>query len=377
MKKFFLFAIPLFALACFSAELEVDYSGKKNGAYRNFKSALDAAKDGDTIKILKMEFTIYDSIIVRNRKNLTVDGMFNTFSGLEKADHNNWKQVSPGLWKRDINTNTGISMRYFMVINGKLNRMGRLFKAPNRIPYKKVSELKDNEWTVIAGKDVKGKRTKPYSIYLKLPVQISDISQADVKEPRINHLNGVEISGKCSNLTFKNMVCRNFWNDGYNIHNHAYNIVFDTICAIDCGDDGISAHEDCEIKVKNFVSLGNSTGICHIQQVTASHVNCYIEGALGKDIFFKNDKSNRLNNVLKNVFVKTSSIGGVCLGAAPQDKLTIDKLTVVLETPESRCYFTPAAGTEFNMKNVSVLGKTPKNMEKFKAELFKKFNGTF
>ena len=171
------------------------------------------------------------------------------------------------------------------------------------------------------------------------------------------------------------MICRNFWNDGFNIHKTCTNTVFDTICAIDCGDDGISAHENSSIIVKNFVSIGNSTGICHIDQVAASHQDCYISGALGRDIYFQSKPKNLLNNSLKNVFIKSSAAGGVFLGAAPQDKLVIDNLNIVLELPSSAFHFVPDKKANVSASNITVTGKEPEKMVLFRKSLFAKFNG--
>lgn len=376
MKKLLsLFLAVTTTLLCADV-LEVDYSKQKKEAFPDFASALNAAKEGDTIKLLKVDFTIYDNIAIKNRSGITVDGSFNTMCGLEKADKKNWKQVSPGLWKRDIMLNKGVSMRYFMVIDGKQQRMGRYFKAPCRTKYKKVEELREKEWTIIENRGKGDKREQLYSIFLKLDKSITDISKADIREPRPSKLNGVDISGKCRNIVIKNFICRNFWNDGYNIHKDCRNITFDTICALDCGDDGISAHETCEIKVKNLVAIGCSTGICHIQQVTASHTNCYITESLGKDIYFKAEKSNRLSNTLKNVFVNCNSAGGVCLGTIKRDKLVIDKLVVVLSGEKGSFNFTPAAGAEIKTTNISVRRTEPRNMKEFKKNIFAKFSGT-
>ena len=375
MKKTALFIFSAIFISLGAAELIVDYSKQNKDAYKDFQSALAAAKSGDTIKILKVSFPIPDSIIIKNRSDITVDGMFNTFVGTEKLSAKNWQKISPGLWKREIRVNQGLSMRYFMVFNGKLNRMGRFFKAKCMTPYKKAEELKENEWTVIEKPDSAIKNTKLYSIYLKIDQSVNDITKVDIAEPRINQICGVELSGKCRNLTFKNMICRNYWNDGYNIHNTCINTVFDTVCAIDCGDDGISAHENSQIIVNDFVSIGNSTGICHIQKVTAVHTNCYIAEALGKDIYFKSHPTNLLNNTLKNVYVQTSSAGGVCLGAAKQDKLVIDKLTVVLENKNSMFYFIPDKNAKVSAANISVCNTAPKKMEEFRKTLFAKFNG--
>ena len=125
--------------------------------------------------------------------------------------------------------------------------------------------------------------------------------------------------------------------------------------------------------MKNFISLGNSTGICHIQQVTAKHNNCYIEGALGSDIYFKSAKDNKLDNSFKNVYVKTSSARGVFLGGAAQDKLVVDGLTVVLAAPDAKFLTLPEPGADFSLRAVNVLRKEPESMTNFKKELFSKF----
>ena len=375
MKNFFLFIFSAVIFSAGAAELIVDYSKKNKEAYSDFKSALAKAKNGDTIKIIKVDFPIQDAIVIKNRSDITVDGMYNTFTGTERISSNEWKMISPGIWKRDIRVPAGIALRYFMVIDGKINRMGRFFKAKCSTPYRKVEELKEKEWTIVVNKNSEIKRTKLYSIYLKLDTSISNISQADVSEPRLKQTSGVEISGKCKNLSIKNIICRNFWNDGFNIHNTSVNTVFDTVCALDCGDDGISAHENSQISVRNFVSIGNSTGICHIQQVTASHTNCYIADALGKDIFFKSTKNNLLNNRLKNVFVKCSSAGGVSLGAAPQDKLNIEKLTVVLASRSAAFYLIPDKNAEVSTASIAILNSEPQKMVEFRKSLFARFNG--
>ena len=349
--------------------------GSAEKPFSNFASALKAAKEGDTIKILKVDFPIRDAIVIKSRSNITVDGSFNTFTGVKKVSAKDWKMLSPGLWKRDMRLSKGIAMRYFQLHNGKQIRMGRFFKAPCKNSYKKVDELRNGEWTIIENPGTAQKRSFLYSIYLKLDPSITDITASGVEEPRLKQSNGIELSGKCRNLVFKNIICRNFWNDGFNIHNHVYNATFDTICAIDCGDDGISAHEDSIIKVRNFVSIGNSTGICHIDQVTADHHNCYIEDALGRDLYFKANKDTRLDNTFRNIFIKSSAAGGTFIGFSAQDKLNIEKLTILL-TPQSAGYFLmPGKGAKYSAGSIAVLTREPKNMTKFRQELFAKFNG--
>ncbi|MEI9897947.1 MAG: hypothetical protein WDN28_29840 [Chthoniobacter sp.] len=57
------------------------------------------------------------------------------------------------------------------------------------------------------------------------------------------------------------MNATHVYNDGYNIHGKCRDCVFEHIGAFECGDDGISAHDDCQYRVDGLVSIGNSTGI--------------------------------------------------------------------------------------------------------------------
>ena len=380
MKKIFSFvAVALSLLAINAAELKVDYSGKDTTAYKNFKSALKASRPGDTITILPVDFVIRDSIIINNYKAspdkpLTVNGSFNTFSGVSPLDPAEWKKVDKGLWERKMRLNRGFAERYFMVIDGHIVRMGRFFKGKCPYGYKKVQNLKKNEWTLIEDKKSRVKNTSTYSIYLKLDESVVDITKSKAEEPRRGNICGVELSGKCDSIIIKNFICRNFWNDGYNIHNKVVNTTFDTICAIDCGDDGISAHESCEIKVENFVSFGNSTGICHCQLAVCTHNNVYIEGALGRDIYLPTKGDNKMVNVINNSLIVSSSASGVYLG--DNNGITkIDNMTVCYPSGKVIFEYPITSGCKAQLSRLKILSKPTAETKKFKADILAKFHG--
>lgn len=372
--KNILSVITVAAISLGAAELKVDYSRQDKAAYPDFRAALNVAKDGDVVKIVKVDFPIRDAVEIKNRSNITVDGSFNTFSGVRKAGRNLWKQISPGLWKREVRLSQGIAMRYFMVINGRMERMGRFFKAKCTAAYKKVEELENNQWTIIADPASQNKNTFLYSIYLKLDPKFSSPAEAGVYEPQLSCMSGVALSGKSSGITIKNMICRNFWNDGYNIHGKVKSAVFDTICAIDCGDDGVSAHEDCEIDVKNYLSFGNSTGICHIDRAVSRHTDVYIESALGREIYLKSVPENHTTNIFKNVCVNSSSAGGVTLGAGA-GSIDVENMTIVLSSGAKSFDHPGFRGGKSRISRLFILCKVPEKMLKFKADLLKKFQG--
>jgi hypothetical protein len=75
-------------------------------------------------------------------------------------------------------------------------------------------------------------------------------------------------------------------------------VVFENIRAIECGDDGISAHETAEYRVDGFVSIGNSTGICDTVAAKTSYNRVFIADCIGYDLFFLDDGRYKLTNAV-------------------------------------------------------------------------------
>ena len=66
-------------------------------------------------------------------------------------------------------------------------------------------------------------------------------------------------------------------------------VVFEKIRAIECGDDGISAHESAEYRVDGFVGLRNSTGITDTVTARTSYRHVFLADNLAFDLYFLND----------------------------------------------------------------------------------------
>jgi hypothetical protein len=84
----------------------------------------------------------------------------------------------------------------------------------------------------------------------------------------------------------RNVTATHPYNDGFNIHGDCRAVVFENIRAIECGDDGISAHESAQYRVFGFVSIGNSTGICDTGTSETSYEGVLIRDCIGHDLFF-------------------------------------------------------------------------------------------
>ena len=309
----FAFAAVIFQLC--AADIYVDYEkgkaanpGTKAAPYARFASAIKAAQPGDTIYILPSTKPIRDTLVVRKKcgtadKPIIIDGMNNIFLGTEPLDLKVWKEFKPGYLKRTMVASASRTNRYFMVRDGKPHRMGRFNKAKGSKAYKKVEELQPGEWTIIRGKQVR-KKVHKHDFILRLPEGAK--TPAGFEEPLSRRISGVNIADECHYLTFRNIIVKNFLNDGYNIHGNCRNIRFENIAALYCGDDGISAHETCLIYVKNFIAIGCSTAACHINKSENHHENVYAEQILGRDLFF----TDNTTNTFKNVWIKANSIGG-------------------------------------------------------------------
>ncbi len=312
MKKLPAIAI-LFSLAAAvtAAEYQVDVNnGDDNGEIlRTFEAALAKAAPGDTIRILPADRPINASLVIENKsgapdKPIVIDAMFNTFVGTKPVNLAEWHQIEPGLYHTARTMSGGLLGRFNMIFNGEMQRMGRTVKWQSP-PLKKVSELQDYEWTIINKKD----------IYFRIPKDLNP-AEADIREP-IGTDSGVMLTGNSSHITVRNMIVKNFWNDGFNIHFDCKDILFENVAAIDNYDDGISAHEECEVTVRNMYARGNGTGICHIEEAVVTHENVYIApGMFGADVYLLNKE-----NILRNVIVEGTSPRGVEFAKKSQNVL--------------------------------------------------------
>jgi hypothetical protein len=109
---------------------------------------------------------------------------------------------------------------------------------------------------------------------------------------------GVIESGRGAHLVVRNVIATHVYNDGCNIHGAQRACVFENIAAIECGDDGFSAHEDAECRIDGFVSIGNSTGITDTVSSVTHFKNVFIRDCLGYDVFFIGDSPHSIENAI-------------------------------------------------------------------------------
>jgi hypothetical protein len=230
---------------------------------------------------------------------ITLDGHGATLEGSDPIDPAKWKEVSPGLFAHDDllpRLDDAIIGRWFFLWNGRMNHMGRTSKGKHD-PLKKPEELQPGEWTFVRDRS----RDKPSSsqyygtFYLKLPSG-QKLCEARIAAPMRSA--GVQMSGDNAHLVIRNLTATHPYNDGFNIHGDCRDVVFENIRAIECGDDGISAHETAEYRVDGFVSIGNSTGITDTVAAKTSYNHVFLAGNLAFDLFFLNNGRYKVENAI-------------------------------------------------------------------------------
>lgn len=239
-------------------------TGTQTAPFKTIAKGIRTAQPGDTVTIVKVNFPIRDKIGIHNKSGepgrvITVDGQGNLFTGAEPLHPADWKEVRPGVYRNDhllpdLKTGTPAThstmMRFFMLWDGKPNHMGRSSKGLLP-PFVDTARLKPGEWTYVDAETAfyiaiePGRKLEDYRI--EIPTR----------------QNGVGIGGTCNHWLIRNVNVEHFINDGFNIHGHTEDLTFEHNVATECGDDGISAHEDCELVIRDFVARRNSTGMCH------------------------------------------------------------------------------------------------------------------
>jgi|GEM_PF-143635 len=264
------------------------------GPVRTIARAIKLAQAGDTIHLEPRVYRDYAGFYGKRGapgKPIILAGHGATLDGSEPLDPKQWTETKPGLFRCDDllrYVDDAIIHRWYFLWDGHMNRMGRVSKGKSE-PLKKPEDLKPGEWTFV--KDPSRKMPKPLQIagsfYLKLPSG-QKLSEAQIFVPVRSA--GVQFSASGTNynahLIIRNLTATHVYNDGFNIHGHCEDVRFENIRAIECGDDGISAHETAEYVVDGFASIGNATGICDTGRSRTDYRNVFIKDCLGFDLYF-------------------------------------------------------------------------------------------
>ncbi len=265
--------------------------------------AIRLAQPGDTIHLTPG--TYFQSADFINKHGLpgqpiTLDGHEALLDGSEPVTSRDWEQVEPGLYRRAklySRPDDHLVGRWYLLWNGQMNRMNRCSKGPSA-PLKEVANLLPGEWTYVKVED---------AFYLRISPE-QTLEQANIRYPA--RANAVSYSSSGSWITVKNVTGTHFYNDGFNVHGAQRHLVFENITAIECGDDGFSAHEDADCHVDGFTSIGNATGLCDTVTSQTHYRNVTIKDCLGYDLYFIGLRHSLENATIQSRAVRAFHLSG-------------------------------------------------------------------
>lgn len=274
--------------------------------------ALRLAKAGDTVHLAPGRYA--ESVVFANHRGepgrpITLDGHGAILDGADPLNPSEWQMIAPGLYRHDhlLQMNPAILGRWFFVFDGKMNRMGRTSKGPSAA-LKKAEELAVGEWTYLPDAPITRETTRlTGAFFIKIDPE-KNLADYRIEAPLRSA--GVQFGGLCQHITVRNLTATNVYNDGFNIHGDQRDLVFENIAAIDCGDDGFSAHESAECRIDGFVSTGNSTGLCDTGTSRTHYRNLFIRDCHGYDVFF----ISRGVHSIENALIESSAARAVSVG---------------------------------------------------------------
>lgn len=287
-----------------SRDLRVDpdkgSDASETGPFKTIARAIAIAKPGDTIHLAPATYA-NEPVMFRNKsgepgKPITLDGHGAIIDGSDPLIESDWQQVSPGLYRntalyaKPLFKNVAFTSRFGLVMNGRLNRMGRSAKG-RCDPYKTVADLQNGEWTYRA--------EDGHAYYLKIDPATTLASHA-IRVP--TRLSAVQIYGNVSHIVIRNITGRHTLNDGFGLttgsapSESSYkirDIVYENIKAFECCDDGMSSHADCELRVDGFEVDGCATGVANCGSDIIDRL--VVRNTHGMDVYYYGGR-----HVLKN-----------------------------------------------------------------------------
>lgn len=294
MKRFLIIALSLNNVS--AADIHV---GKEAPTIAH---AIKMALPGDAIHLEPKVYRDYAGFYMKKGepgKPITLDGHGATLEGSDPIDPAKWRNVSPGLFANDDlmpGLSDAVIGRWFFLFDGRMQLMNRTSKGRSA-PLKKPEYLQSGEWTFV--KDPSREKPPSKAIYGTFFIKLAPgqaLSDAKIFAPMRSA--GVQFGGDNAHLVIKNLTATHPYNDGFNIHGDCRDVVFENVRAIECGDDGISAHESAQYRVDGFVSIGNSTGICDTGKAQTSYNRVFIADCHAFDLFFLDDGRYKLTNAV-------------------------------------------------------------------------------
>ncbi len=123
----------------------------------------------------------------------------------------------------------------------------------------------------------------------------------------------------CSHIIVRNVTAKYASNDGFNIHGKWTGIVIEDVKALCNGDEGISAHDEVEMKVRRAeIAWNGSTagGVADVNQCVTSYENCVLHDNAGAAFHFSGKTHSATDCHIYNQEKDFSSVKGTTVNTS-------------------------------------------------------------
>ncbi|MEZ5384955.1 MAG: hypothetical protein R3F13_05515 [Prosthecobacter sp.] len=252
---------------------------------------------------------------------ITIEGHGATITGSDPLRLDGWVEAGePGLYKsaKFINELEEFDdgsklMRVYFIFDGVMQHMGRSSKGA-RPHFKSPQSLQAGEWSYVESEK---------TFYLKVNGKLAD---AKIEAPY--RRNGVGIRSPKVALThvvIKDLIVCHVLNDGWNLHGTTQDLLLKNIAAYECGDDGISPHETCEVEIDGFWSVGNSTGMGNGNLSVTKARNVHLEGNLAHQLMTGHAPLTELSN---SIIIAPAGTEPINVTNAQDTRLIMDNVQI-------------------------------------------------
>jgi hypothetical protein len=271
--------------------------------------AVKQARPGDVIHLGPPGAVFRQSVTFTGATNLTLDGHGSTLDGSDPLPTDGWETVGEGLRRLRIRRTQWD--RHLLTFDGRTEHMGRTQSNTTK-PFLKPEELHDGQFGVVNIDD------RDAWLYVRGAVKQLEWS---------TRVNGVATGGTNQGLVVKNLAARRFLNDGFNIHGHAYDLVFEKIDGYECFDEGFSAHEDCTCKITDGRFWGCENAIADVNDAQTDYLRCEFSRSLGADCLFTGKRHSLVDCKIVNAPGSIALTGGA-RGENATFELLLERVTI-------------------------------------------------
>jgi len=255
-------------------------AGSHEAPFATAQKAVNAAAPGDVIQLLPKGALYRQSILLRGKSDLIIEGNGVTLDGSDPLSKEGWEDLGGGL--KRLRLPQTMWNRHLLSFAGRVERMGRT-QSSNSASFPEPRALKEGQFCFVNDPDPEGleepeqkpRRKKLGWLYVR-----GDINDLEWSV----RPNGIATGGENSNIVVRNLNARRFLNDGFNIHGHSTGLRFENIKGYDCFDEGFSAHDTCAAEIRKGEFWGNENAIADVNDCVTHYWNCEFRDSVSTDV---------------------------------------------------------------------------------------------